>query len=198
SFNGKSGGDNPAGILEDLHGHGLSIPMWWSVIDGTVRVPLGATPVIHGTAEWFEVARSAQIIVTNNNLPHWFSKQPDQFLLQTWHGTPIKRLLLDAPEALIPLTYRRLMVNQVAQWDLLLAQTTDAAHNLVSSTGYSGEVRIGEYPRNLRLLQGEEGAARVRAYFGIAAEERTILYAPTWREGLRSGSSSQAFTKFVD
>src|SRR5699024_5651019 len=111
---------------------------------------------------------------------------------------PIKRLLLDAPEALIPLTYRRLMVNQVAQWDLLLAQTTDAAHNLVSSTGYSGEVRIGEYPRNLRLLQGEEGAARVRAYFGIAAEERTILYAPTWREGLRSGSSSQAFTKFVD
>src|SRR5699024_9740146 len=191
SFNGKSGGDSPAAILTDLVEHGLDVPAWWSVVDGTVPVPSGAQRVVAGSAEWFDVSRSASVLVSNNNFPHWFEKRPGQYFIQTWHGTPVKRLLFDAPEAFIPLTYRRLMRRQVPQWDLLLAQSESAAARLRSSTGYVGEVRIGEYPRNVRLLAGVEGAQSVRRELGLGGDERAVLYAPTWREPLRMGQHDQ-------
>ena len=184
SFGGRSGGDNPAAICEDLAAHGITAPLWWSVVDGTVPVPSGARPVVVGSQEWVEALRTSRVIVTNDHLPSWFSKREGQHLLQTWHGTPIKKLLHDAPRT-VTLRYRRLMARQVPQWDLLLAQTPQAGRRLQRALGYHGQVRVGEYPRNVRLLGGSEVRRRVRHELGIGQEQPVILYAPTWRESLR-------------
>ena len=184
SFGGRSGGDNPAAICEDLAAHGVTAPLWWSVVDGTVPVPSGARPVVVGSQEWVEALRTSRVIVTNDHLPSWFSKREGQHLLQTWHGTPIKKLLHDAPRA-VTLRYRRLMTRQVPQWDLLLAQNPEAGRRLQQALGYHGQVRVGEYPRNVRLLGGIEVGRRVRSDLGIGEEQQVILYAPTWRERLR-------------
>ena len=184
SFGGRSAGDNPAAICEDLAAHGVGAPLWWSVVDGTVRVPAGARPVVVGSPQWVEALRTSRVIVTNDHLPSWFSKREGQYLLQTWHGTPIKKLLHDAPRA-VTLRYRRLMDRQVPQWDLLLAQSPQAGRRLQQALGYRGPVRVGEYPRNVRLLGGAEVRRRVRHELGIAPGQPVILYAPTWRESLR-------------
>ena len=184
SFGGRSAGDNPAAICEDLAAHGVGAPLWWSVVDGTVRVPAGARPVVVGSPQWVEALRTSRVIVTNDHLPSWFSKREGQHLLQTWHGTPIKKLLHDAPRA-VTLRYRRLMDRQVPQWDLLLAQSPQAGRRLQQALGYRGPVRVGEYPRNVRLLGGAEVRRRVRHELGIAPGQPVILYAPTWRESLR-------------
>ena len=184
SFGGRSAGDNPAAICEDLAAHGVGAPLWWSVVDGTVRVPAGARPVVVGSRQWVEALRTSRVIVTNDHLPSWFSKREGQYLLQTWHGTPIKKLLHDAPRA-VTLRYRRLMGRQVPQWDLLLAQSPQAGRRLQQALGYRGPLRVGEYPRNVRLLGGAEVRRRVRHELGIAPGQPVILYAPTWRESLR-------------
>ena len=184
SFGGCSGGDNPAAICEDLAAHGVAAPLWWSVVDGTVPVPAGARPVVVGSPEWAEALRTSRVIVTNDHLPAWFSKREGQHLLQTWHGTPIKKLMHDAPRTLT-LRYLRLMTRQVPQWDLLLAQNPEAGRRLQQALGYHGQVRVGEYPRNVRLLGGAEVRQRVRHELGIGQEQPVILYAPTWRESLR-------------
>ncbi|WP_279013355.1 bifunctional glycosyltransferase/CDP-glycerol:glycerophosphate glycerophosphotransferase [Actinomyces oris] len=184
SFGGRSGGDNPAAICEDLAAHGLGAPLWWSVVDGTVRVPAGARPVVVGSPQWVEALHTSRVIVTNDHLPSWFSKREGQRLLQTWHGTPIKKLLHDAPRA-VTLRYRRLMDRQVPQWDLLLAQSPQAGRRLQQALGYRGPVRVGEYPRNVRLLGGAHVRRRVRHELGIGQGQPVILYAPTWRESLR-------------
>ena len=184
SFGGRSGGDNPAVICEDLATHGVGAPLWWSVVDGTVRVPTGARPVVVGSPQWVEALRTSRVIVTNDHLPFWFSKREGQHLLQTWHGTPIKKLLHDAPRA-VTLRYRRLMDRQVPQWDLLLAQSPQAGRRLQQALGYRGPVRVGEYPRNVRLLGGAEVRRRVRHELGIGQGQPVVLYAPTWRESLR-------------
>ena len=189
SFGGRSAGDNPAAICEDLAAHGVGAPLWWSVVDGTVRVPAGARPVVVGTPQWVEALRTSRVIVTNDHLPSWFSKREGQYLLQTWHGTPIKKLLHDAPRA-VTLRYRRLMDRQVPQWDLLLAQSPQAARRLQQALGYHGPVRVGEYPRNVRLLGGAEVRRRVRHELGIAPGQPVILYAPTWRESLRPSTGA--------
>ena len=186
SFGGRSGGDNPAAICEDLAAHDVRAPLWWSVVDGTVPVPSGAVPVVVGSQEWVEALRTSRVIVTNDHLPDWFSKREGQHLLQTWHGTPIKKLLHDAAPGSVSLRYQRLMARQVRQWDLLLAQNREAEQRLRRALGYSGQVRVGEYPRNVRLLGGIEVGRRVRSDLGIGEEQRVILYAPTWRERLRN------------
>ena len=186
SFGGRSGGDNPAAICEDLAAHDVRAPLWWSVVDGTVPVPSGAVPVVVGSQEWVEALRTSRVIVTNDHLPDWFSKRGGQHLLQTWHGTPIKKLLHDAAPGSVSLRYQRLMARQVRQWDLLLAQNREAEQRLRRALGYSGQVRVGEYPRNVRLLGGIEVGRRVRSDLGIGEEQRVILYAPTWRERLRN------------
>ena len=185
SFGGRSGGDNPAAICEDLAAHDVRAPLWWSVVDGTVPVPSGAVPVVVGSQEWVEALRTSRVIVTNDHLPDWFSKREGQHLLQTWHGTPIKKLLHDAAPGSVSLRYQRLMARQVPQWDLLLAQNREAEQRLRRALGYGGQVRVGEYPRNVRLLGGIEVGRRVRSDLGIGEEQRVILYVPTWRERLR-------------
>ena len=189
SFGGRSAGDNPAAICEDLAAHGVGAPLWWSVVDGTVRVPAGARPVVVGSPQWVEALRTSRVIVTNDHLPSWFSKREGQHLLQTWHGTPIKKLLHDAPRA-VTLRYRRLMDRQVPQWDLLLAQSPQAGRRLQQALGYRGPVRVGEYPRNVRLLGGAEVRRRVRHELGIAPGQPVILYVPTWRESLRPSTDA--------
>ena len=185
SFGGRSGGDNPAAICEDLAAHDVRAPLWWSVVDGTVPVPSGAVPVVVGSQEWVEALRTSRVIVTNDHLPDWFSKRGGQHLLQTWHGTPIKKLFHDAAPGSVSLRYQRLMARQVPQWDLLLAQNREAEQRLRRALGYGGQVRVGEYPRNVRLLGGIEVGRRVRSDLGIGEEQQVILYAPTWRERLR-------------
>ncbi|WP_158247694.1 CDP-glycerol glycerophosphotransferase family protein [Actinomyces qiguomingii] len=185
TFGGKSAGDNPGAIRDELIARDTRAPLWVSVRDGTVTVPAGATPIVVGTPEWFRALRTARLLVVNDHLPHWFTKRPGQGLLQTWHGTPIKRLLNDAPRASVTLPYRRLMARQVPQWDLLLAQSPAAAADLRHGLGYVGQVLVGEQPRNTGLLGGQAQARRVRTQLGIGPDEPVILYAPTWREGLR-------------
>ncbi|TQL52518.1 bifunctional glycosyltransferase/CDP-glycerol:glycerophosphate glycerophosphotransferase, partial [Ornithinicoccus hortensis] len=177
AFNGKTCGDNPGAIAGGLREAGVDVPLYWSVRDLSVPVPEGGTPLVIGSEDWHRVLSTATVLINNNNFPHWFTKRPGQFYLQTWHGTPIKRLLWDLPPGRVPLTYRRLMRRQVPMWDLLLAQTNAAERDLRSGLGYTGPVLVTEQPRNAVLAEGEAARQRARAHYGIPADARVILYA---------------------
>ena len=189
SFGGRSVGDNPAAILADLRVHGPKVPMWWTVMDGAMSAPPGSTPVVRGSRAWFQALRTARVIVTNDHLPDWFYKRPGQRIVQTWHGTPIRRILLDAPPQTVSLPYRRLMARQAPQWDLLLAQSDAAAHDLRSSTAYTGRILVGEQPRNVALLADEEERHRIGDELGISPGSRVVLYAPAWDGPLLDGGA---------
>ncbi len=187
SFNGKSGADNPGALHLGLRRAGVTAPFYWSVKDHSVPLPADAIPLVTGSREWHMALKSTKVLINNNNFPHYFSKSDDQFFLQTWHGAPLKRLLLDLPRARVPLTYRRLMERQVVQWDLLLAPDEQAEKDLRSGLGYRGDTLIGPQPRvDVLARDAGEREQEIRSRLGIAAEERIVLYAPTWRDADRS------------
>ncbi|TSI13939.1 CDP-glycerol glycerophosphotransferase family protein [Brevibacterium aurantiacum] len=188
SFNGKSCNDNPRALFDAVRELGVKIPLYWSVRDRTVEVPAGGIPVVEGTAAWHSALATTKSWVNNNNFPYYVRKRLGQYYLQTWHGTPMKKLLWDIPSSKVPLTYRRLMNNEVQQWDVLLAQSEKAAENLRSGLGYEGEVLVGEYPRNQRLAKNLLRQETIRKRLGINPDSRVILYAPTWRERHRTGA----------
>lgn len=190
SYNGKSTNDNPRALFDAISAERGDIPLYWSVRDRSVDVPSGGTPIVEGTALWHRVLATSRVWINNNNFPYYVRKRPGQYYLQTWHGTPIKKLLWDLPRSRAPLSYRRLMKTEVAMWDLLLAQSEVGAHRLKSGLSYHGEIYITEYPRNIRLSDpgAEEREKRVRSHYEIPDGRKIILYAPTWRESHRSGS----------
>ncbi|WP_423057946.1 bifunctional glycosyltransferase/CDP-glycerol:glycerophosphate glycerophosphotransferase [Brevibacterium linens] len=188
SYNGKSANDNPRAIFEAIRAQRRDIPLYWSVRDRRVDVPTGGIPVVEGTTKWHRALAASRVWINNNNFPYYIRKTNGQFYLQTWHGTPIKRLLWDISRRKVPLTYRRLMVSEVANWDHLIAQTPQAATHLRSGLGYLGEVSLTEYPRNLRMYStSDQRIDLLRRELGLDENKPTILYAPTWRNADRNG-----------
>lgn len=188
SYNGKSANDNPRALFDAIRAERNDIPLYWSVRDRRVDVPEGGIPVVEGTADWHRALATSRVWINNNNFPYYVRKRLGQYYLQTWHGTPIKKLLWDMPRRKVPLTYRRAMRSEVSQWDLLLAQSKNAAVRLRNGLGYDGALLVGEYPRNQRLMKSLGRAEDIRHRLGIRTGAPVILYAPTWREKHRAGS----------
>src|SRR5699024_6817336 len=187
SYNGKSANDNPRALFDAIRAIRSDIPLYWSVRDRRVDVPTGGIPVVEGTARWHRALASSRVWINNNNFPHYVRKRQDQYYLQTWHGSPIKKLLWDIPRRKVPLTYRRLMKREVPQWDLLLAQSSDAARHLRTGLGYTGPVKRSEERRNARLAKGLERPNPIKERLGLRPEEAVVLYVPTWRDHHRNG-----------
>ena len=130
--------------------------------------------------------------VFNTRVPSYAVKKPDQYYIQTWHGTPLKRLGYDVEQYItgaddkesLRYSYR----TDAARYDVLLSPSpfytekmTSAFH--LKALGKADAVLEKGYPRNDALYAASaEKIAALRAQFGIGPGEKVILYAPTWRE----------------
>lgn len=197
SFNGKTTNDNPRAIFDAIKEQGGNIPLYWSVRDMRVDVPKGGIAVVEGTQKWHKALATSRVWVNNNNFPYYVNKRSGQYYLQTWHGSPIKKLLRDMSRRKTPVTYRRLMEKETASWDLLLADSSQAEANLRSGLGYSGEVRIMQAPRNIRLVKSLEQRAKIRTSLGIKPGRKVVTYAPTWRNEHKE-KSARSWTELLD
>ncbi len=197
SYNGKSANDNPRAIFDAIVAERPDIPLYWSVQDRRVDVPEGGIPIVEGTKAWYKALATSRVWINNSNFPHYVSKRPGQFYLQTWHGTPIKKLLWDIPRRRTSLTYRRTMKRQVPQWDLLLAQSESASRNLCTGLGYAGDVQVMEAPRNTRIGALENSTSSIRSRLGLRQSDKVVLFAPTWRERHRKGKTMR-WDEFID
>ncbi|GGH33710.1 CDP-glycerol glycerophosphotransferase family protein [Microbacterium album] len=179
SFYGRGAGCNPLALDRELSRVAPGITRYWSVVDLSVRVPDGAVAVAEGSPEWWRARSAARLLIVNDWLRRRYVRRPGQRVLQTWHGTPLKRLALHRP-GFAP---RRAaaVVKESLRWDVLLAQNPYAATVLRKAYAFFGRpLWVEGYPRNDLLVAGD--AAAVRAELAIGADERVLLYAPTWRD----------------
>ncbi|MEU2350835.1 CDP-glycerol glycerophosphotransferase family protein [Modestobacter sp. NPDC049651] len=186
SFAGRYN-DNPRALFEALRPRADEFDHVWLArpdrlgdFPADVRtVPYtGASPEVRAELE------SADVIVSNDGISWEWDKSPTTTYLQTWHGTPLKRLHRDAvwtPEGRMPLVLR-----DIPRWDHLLSPGPAATPLFRSAFGYQGPVHETGYPRN-DVLSSPTGARRrsdVRAALGLAHDAVAVLWAPTWRDDL--------------
>lgn len=201
SFGGRAIADSPKALDRVLSAARPDIKRFWTVRDYSVRVPAGATPVLLYSREWYEALATSKYLINNNNFPHYFRKSEGQTYVQTWHGTPLKRVGNDVPAANLSLSYRNLMRREGEQyWDYLLAQSPWAGQILASSFGFTGPVLDQGYPRNDALVseEAEERRNQVRRYLGLSSTQRVVLYAPTWRDNLKSAGGRYVRPDYLD
>ena len=178
SFYGRNVSDNPLAIDHELVRRAPNVTRYWSVVDLSIPVPDGAVPVVEGSPQWWRARGAARLLVVNDWLRRRFERRGGQRVLQTWHGTPLKRLALH--RGFDP---RRMAaaLRESGRWNVLLAQNPYSARVLRGAYGFRRRpIWIEGYPRNDVLVTGDDG--RTRRMLGIGADERVLLYAPTWRD----------------
>lgn len=186
SFSGRQISDSVLAICNEVVRRRLGFDLYWTVADLSMPVPNGTKPLLINSKDWVRQLHHARYLVNNNNFPFYFRKNPGQVYLQTWHGTPLKRIGNHVPRANLSLPYRQLMGRESRYWDFLLAQNDYAAEILPEAFGYAGQVLNVGYPRNDALTGANAGIRRlsVRNRFGFEPYHFVVLYAPTWRDNL--------------
>ena len=202
SYFGSQYSCNPRAVYEEIARRDLGLTCVWVTGDGRFRAPRPAETVLAGTREHYEALSTARYLVSNTGLQDWFVKRDDQIYVQTWHGSPLKRIGLDIEAPTFERGRRRMeaLRDDAAAWDLLLSQSPFTTPILRRALRYGGDVAELGYPRNDRLhgpgLARE--TARARERLGIPAGRRVVLYAPTWRDNLNTRPGEYGFELRLD
>jgi CDP-glycerol glycerophosphotransferase len=191
----KGYSDSPRAIERELLRRGLRFRRRWLLPDG-VAVPEGVERVPAGTEEAREALEQADYIVSNTFLLQRFTPKASATYLQTWHGTPLKRIGHDIRIPSHILRYEVTSREDAQRWDRLV--TPNAFSTPIFRDAFPGvEVLETGYPRNDVLVSEEAEAVRAstRAALGLRPDQPAVLYAPTFRDedlSVRFGLDPQA------
>jgi CDP-glycerol glycerophosphotransferase len=185
SFGGRQCSDSPRAIHDELVRRGAPLEHLWVVRDGMARAPAGSATLREDSREHHEALARARYVVTNDHFPEWFSRREDQVCLQTWHGTPLKRLGFDV--SAMQKTKRRFETHwdeHVRNWQYVVSPNRFSTPILRDAYRIEGEMLETGYPRIdvLARPDREELGRRLRERLGLPDGVRTVLYAPTYRD----------------
>lgn len=205
SFQGKVIGDNPLDIYREVLRRKAAgelpadLKLLWTVGPET-KAPEGAAGVKHGSKAWLQAIATCRYLVNNTNFPWYFRKVPGQVYLQTWHGTPLKRLGREIPNNNLTKSYLDTMDREASYWDALISPNEYCTKVFPGAFSYSGKIIETGYPRNDRLTTADgQYRQRIRESIGITDPKTTVvLYAPTWRDFKRSATGNWESVNFMD
>lgn len=191
SDRGMGYGDSPRYLYERLcaRGHGLRL-VWAN--NTTLRLTDPSTVKIarHSPRYWWTASR-ARYWINNQNFPAELRKSPRTRFLQTWHGTPLKKMQHDVENMLgRDEQYQDRAARLTSYWDALVSASPYATAAFRSAFRYEGPILERGYPRNdvFSWPGADERVARVRARLGLTDDpRRVVLYAPTFRDDARDG-----------
>ena len=141
---------------------------------------------------YFKLYAKSKYWITNSTIPEIIRKKPSQRYIQTWHGTPLKRLgydILVEGNAMNNLKDIRDKWKKTASLcDYLISPSkfvSDKYKSAFNLEEINKNVKIIEkgYPRN-DFLSNYKGTDvnNIKKKLNIPKEKKIILYAPTWRD----------------
>lgn len=182
SFESARYGDNPWYISERMHALRPDCDIVWlftkSAIN-TVKVPDYVRKV--RATSWKGLAELATARFWINNVrfkASLYINTKKQYYIQTWHGDRgFKRVGLDNER---PGNHPPTMEYNCA---MMIAGSRFGAENYRTAFNYKGEILMDGCPRNDVLLKNDPAmVAGVRRRLNLSADERVLMYAPTYRD----------------
>ncbi len=154
--------------------------------------------VKYGTKGYLKALATAKYWVTNSTMLPYVIPSPRQVFVQTWHGTPLKRLGWDLTrsdnKAQNLKTIHKQYVTQGNRISHFLSPSEFYTQKIGSCYAQGAEKFIPcGYPRNDFLFSyTPEDVARVKKSLGIPLDKKVLLYAPTFRDNnYKAGSGFQ-------
>ena len=188
AWGGKQYSCNPRAIFEEMRRQGRDERLVWVRRDTSVSVPDGVRWVLLGSREYYECLATARYIVSNDSLPSYYRKRDGSRYLQTWHGTPLKRIAFDIENPQFSnVNYLEEFASEKDKWTQLISPNRYSTEIFRRAFAYSGDILETGYPRNDVFYSPAATARReqVRGDLGCSPNQRLILWAPTWRDDQR-------------
>ncbi|CAM3508585.1 CDP-glycerol glycerophosphotransferase family protein [Bacillus subtilis] len=192
SYSGKQFSCNPRAIYEYLQENKdqYDYKLIWSIdkrylsaLDG-----VDAAYIKRFSLKWIWYMATAKYWITNSRLPLWIPKPKNTLYVQTWHGTPLKKLANDMDEVHMPGTttekYKQNFLQEASKWDYLISPNAYSTEIFKRAFQFKKQILETGYPRNdiLYSLNKESLINKVKQELGIGEGKKIILYAPTWRD----------------
>lgn len=197
SFQGKVIGDNPFAIFTEVQSRKPNFELIFTVSSAT-KAPDGARGVKHGSIAWLMALATSRVLVNNTNFPGFFKKRTGQLYIQTWHGTPLKRLGRDILDVVPTGSYLKMMDREASYWDYLISPSEYCTELFPGTFGYSGKILETGYPRNDILVNRVKDRDLIRESLGITdPRQLVVLYAPTWRDYQRTATGNWKPVNFL-
>ena len=203
SFFGRNYSDSPKYIYEYIQQTypGRYECVW--ALNKRDKLPYGGKKVKRFSLRYYYYLATSKYFVFNVRQPKSFVKRKGMVFLETWHGTPLKRLVFDQVEVsgASPL-YKKQVYDQSRSWDYLIAPNQFSSDIFRSCFMYDKEMLHTGYPRNdiLHLPERErsEKIAAIKKELNIPQDKKVILYAPTWRDDEFYDKGQYRFTLQLD
>lgn len=190
SFNGRQYSDNPRAIYEYLKKHYPTYRMVWSADRRNAKQFEGKEIeyVWRFSFKWLFLMPTAKYWVTNSRFPQWFPKSKNTVYLQTWHGTPLKKIGIDIKEVHMPEAetkkYQEEFLFEASKWDYLVSPNSYSTEIFKRAFGFNGKMIESGYPRNDVLINqnNQKSIQELKEKMKLPQDKKIILYAPTWRD----------------
>lgn len=190
SFLGRGYSDNPKALYQTLKRQRPELTLVWIFAKEPTADVKAACPnwVLRNSPKYYYYMARSQYWIFNTRQPLSLKKRRATTYLQTWHGTPLKRLGLDMEEVHMAGTtteqYKKNFYQQAQEWDYLLSPNTYSSEIFKRAFGFSGTLLESGYPRNDLLYAPDRNqqAETIKRKLDVPPNKKVILYAPTWRD----------------
>ncbi|MFE6483853.1 CDP-glycerol glycerophosphotransferase family protein [Streptomyces sp. NPDC057757] len=190
SHRGRGHGCNPGALESAFRSLAPHIrTSWIARPEHHHTIPAATRRVRPGSAAYWTALARSKYLVNNVDFGRDLVKRPGQIMIQTQHGTPLKRMgldLLDRPAAARDTDFAELL-RSVDQWDYCLSANRHST--LVWERVFPAAYTTLEYgsPRNDVFQQATSAdVSRIRESLGIPEGTVAVLYAPTYRDYRRT------------
>lgn len=186
---GNQYSDAPKVIYEELMKIKPEAECVWFYNQTSFIHPLTTKVVKRLSPHYYYYLATSKYWINNQNFPYYITKRKGITYLQTWHGTPIKKMLFDLKEIH---GREKGYVNRVEkaknQWSYLISQNNYATKHFRTAFRYDGPILEEGYPRNDILINNPEEDLlinNVRHTYSLPSNKKIILYAPTFRDNAK-------------
>lgn len=193
-FESQYGGrfdDNPKAVYDYLKKeNNPKDKLFWSIryrdrkVVGNEKVKV----LYRFSIRWLYYMARANFWIVNARMPKWLDKRKETKYVQTWHGTPLKKLALDMDTYGMPGSnlenYKKNFLAETQKWDYLVAPNQYSEDIFKSCFAFDKKFIDSGYPRNDVLYDknNSEDIRKLKEKFGLPLDKKIILYAPTWRD----------------
>lgn len=197
SFHGRGYSDNPRAIYEEMQRDPRFKDykfIWFIKKHKQKNIHIdGAYIKEYFSIPYFYYMSKAKYWVINCKMPAYICKKDNQVYLQTWHGTPLKRLGHDIIAPDDATFYRSGMSFEqmtetydidVKRYNYMISPNAFCTEVFQTSFRINRERLIETgYPRNDFITNAtNEDILEIKKKFNLPLDKKIILYAPTWRD----------------
>lgn len=203
---GRNYTGNPRAVYEAIVKQNLDqkYQCIWVLENKQQIIPGKCKKVKRQRIQYFYYMSIAKFWVMDSRQPSYLKKKKGNIYIQTWHGTPLKKLGLDMDFVNMGGyqdigEYTRIFKQNTSRWDFLISQNEYSTNIFKSAFAFDKEILQIGYPRNDVLVHhSKKQIEEIKEKMGIPTNKKVVLYAPTWRDNLYDQEGKYKFKLPID